>query len=94
MNERHLAATVQNADLMHRKAYGETITKRTYANLTELQQAVQKTLNEMVEANELTKVSSIHSSKPRYLPQKRPNLQELTAAEYVMIEKAICTTAV
>jgi len=89
MDDRRIADTILTADRLHREAYSHTISRLTHTSRPELEHAIQETINEMIERNELTPVTSNRSTTPRYLPETQPDLQLITAAEYIMMEKAI-----
>lgn len=90
LDSRCLTEIVLQADRMHLAAYGKSISGIPKGSRTEMEVAIETTLENMVRGNVLQRVVDNESGTRRYLPLRMPDLQELTASAYVLIEKAVC----
>ncbi|KZK74358.1 MAG: hypothetical protein A3K90_02840 [Pelodictyon luteolum] len=90
LDSRCLTEIVLQADRMHLAAYGKSISGIPKGSRTEMEIAIETTLENMVRGNVLQRVVDNESATRRYLPLRMPDLQELTASAYVLIEKAVC----
>jgi transcriptional regulator with XRE-family HTH domain len=90
LDSRCLTEIVLEADRRHLAAYGKSISGIPKGSRTEMEDAIESTLENMVRGNVLQRVVYNESGTRRYLPLRMPDLQELTASAYVLIEKAVC----
>ena len=89
MDERRLCSIVQQADQACFEAYGETISGIP-CHSPNLQQTIGEALELMASSQELMRIESGYGKAARHLPLVKAELQQLNAAEYIIIEKAIC----
>ncbi len=92
MDERRLCSIVQQADQACFEAYGETISGIP-CHSPHLQQTIGEALELMASSQELMRIESGYGKAARHLPLVKAELQQLNAAEYIIIEKAICLTS-
>lgn len=90
---RRIAAIVAEADRLHDEAYGGALSGLEGSAPEAIEHAVAETLEEMAAAGELQRIPGGRTGALRYLPEREPDLEALTAAAYVTIEKAIAYTA-
>ena len=89
MDERRLWAIVQRADQSCFQAYGETISGIPYLSPL-LQQTIGEALERMATSQELMRIENRDGKAARHLPLVKADLRRLNAADYIIIEKAIC----
>ncbi|ABB23413.1 helix-turn-helix domain-containing protein [Pelodictyon luteolum] len=92
LDGRRITETVLEADRMHLAAYGKSISGMPKGSSSEMEHAISTTLANMVKEHVLHMVVDRESGARRYLPLMKPDLQELSAAAYVLIEKAVAMT--
>ena len=89
MNEHRLASIVRQADQTCLQSYGETISGIPYPSTT-LLQTIHEALELMTSTKELMRIDNKDNEAVRHLPLAKAELLLLNAAEYIIIEKAIC----
>lgn len=89
MNEQRLGTIVRQADQASLKAYGETISG-VACHSPHRQQTITEALALMASNQELMRIETRDTKTARLLPLVKADLRQLTAAEYVLIEQAVC----
>lgn len=87
-DSRLLAAAVGHADRIRHEASGNTASGLPYP-FDRYQEAVDEALHGLTADGRLELVMS-PGRPPRHLPMEKPDLDAITAAEYLAVEQAIC----
>ncbi len=89
MDEQRLCSIVQRADQACFEAYGETISGLPCPS-PHLQQTIGEALELMASSEEVMRIENRNGKAARHLPLVKADLRRLNAAEYIIIEHAIC----
>jgi transcriptional regulator with XRE-family HTH domain len=89
MDEQRLGRVVQQADQACFQANGETISGIPYLS-PHLQQTISEAVERMTSGQELMRIENRDGKAARHLPLVKADLWRLNAADYIIIEKAIC----
>jgi hypothetical protein len=71
------------------EAYGDTISGIPFQS-PHLQQTIGEALELMASSQKLMRIENKYGKAARHLPLVKAELRQLNAAEYIIIEKAIC----
>ncbi len=89
MDEQRLCSIVQQADQACFDAYGETISAIP-CHSPHLQQSISEALELMALSEDVMRIENGDGKSARHLPLVKADLRRLNAAEYIIIEHAIC----
>ena len=80
---------MQQADQACFEAYGETISAIPILSSHQLQ-TIDEALELMASSQEVMRIENRNGKAARHLPLVKADLRRLNAAEYIIIEKAVC----
>ncbi len=89
MDLQRLGKVVQQADQTCFEAYGETISGIP-CHSPHLQQTISEALELMASSEDVMRIENGNGKAARHLPLVKAELRRLNAAEYIIIEHAIC----
>ena len=89
MDEQRLCSIVRRADQACFEAYNETISGLPCPS-PHLQQTISEALELMASSEEVMRIENRNDKAARHLPLVKADLRRLNAAEYIIIEHAIC----